>query len=222
MPELDPKSKEYKRAIALTIVVGLAFGVMAYMIVSPSDSEAAGGVCWMAGCFSAVVTFMILAAAWGKKSTTGQTAQYRYPTQQYPSQRYAPRQPPPPRHTPQPPIKKGYPHPSTVTPAPPARPDTAVVAPRQDVYERPPQIPPSVKAEAVSAPLIPDIRNAINNLPDGLPRSLWGWDWDELADVIASGELATAPDGKPIVYVKDRWYYIDVKDLKTFLQEYKL
>ena len=93
----------------------------------------------------------------------------------------------------------------------------AVVEPPREQPE--PEPSPPTEPGVGPAPSVPDVVEAIKNLPEGLPRSLWGWDWNELANAVATGERAMSPDGIPMVKVKGTWYYADLEDMDTFLQE---
>jgi hypothetical protein len=119
MPELDPKSPEYKRTIGIALVIGLVVGLT--VMAASWDSEASGGLCWMSGCFSAFIVWLVGVYTWGKQ-TSGPT-----PTRPIPYERprvvTPPRTRPATRPAPAPaqPVRRPPPTPSTPTTYGPTR-----------------------------------------------------------------------------------------------------
>jgi hypothetical protein len=65
------------------------------------------------------------------------------------------------------------------------------------------------------------VLRSITSLPRGIPSSLGGWDLEELAAAISSGEYRTTPDGDLLVRIGARWYFGDPANSGTYLQVYR-
>ena len=65
------------------------------------------------------------------------------------------------------------------------------------------------------------ILRALTSLPRGLPSTLWGYDMDELAAEVASGQHRTTADGDLLVKVGTHWYHGDPADVGMFMQLYR-
>ena len=46
-------------------------------------------------------------------------------------------------------------------------------------------------------------------------------DMSDLAEAIVDGPRKDAPDGTPMVELKDRWYRVDLESPDTFLKEFE-
>jgi len=65
-------------------------------------------------------------------------------------------------------------------------------------------------------------QNTIGRLPYGIPsKELAGWDWVDLAACLAATcERRVLEDGRQVVNIEGRWYYLDREDTSTFLREH--
>jgi hypothetical protein len=66
-----------------------------------------------------------------------------------------------------------------------------------------------------------EVMGALEDLPYELPPSLEGMDPTSLVIAIIGGEMMDAPDGAPLVRIDGRWYYADLEDPSTFMQEFE-
>jgi hypothetical protein len=64
------------------------------------------------------------------------------------------------------------------------------------------------------------VRRALDTLPAGLPRSLWGWQVDELAVAVVDGEKRTTSSGATVVEIDGQWYMADPDRIAGFLKEW--
>ena len=87
---------------------------------------------------------------------------------------------------------------------------------------RPPSKPrPAARPPGERIPSVPQVLQAIQDLPKGLPRSLWGMDWERIAEAVATGERTRTPKGRTVVRINERFYYADIEDRRTFLKEWR-
>jgi hypothetical protein len=193
--ELDPKSNEFKVTIFIALAIGGFVGFVT--LVATLGDDFYDGLCWMTGCFSSFFTFIVVFFIFAKKGQESRT--FYKPRGQYPKQSY-----------------KGVQYTQY---KPPTREVTVHHRPPQG-YERLPKRPKAQKV-APTRPVLSTagVLNAMNDLPNGLPPSLWGLDWNKLAEDVVRGQKSTDPKGRQIVYLKDKWYYADPSDVGTFLQE---
>jgi len=77
------------------------------------------------------------------------------------------------------------------------------------------------KADREHTREVREVMKALTQLPQGLPTSLWGWEMAELARAVVDGERQKAPDGTPIVGIKDKWYNADRTNVGVFMREWK-
>jgi hypothetical protein len=124
-------------------------------------------------------------------------------------------------------------------------PGVSGTAPAPEVYPSTPYEPSEVELEPYAAPLpVPEpppmttdvpgmdplelaeareereVMKALNQLPHGLPNTLWSWDMVALSRRIISGEKRTAPNGTQLVNVDGKWYEADRTNVERFMREY--
>ena len=87
-----------------------------------------------------------------------------------------------------------------------------------------------VEAQASIGRVMVETGGAVDRAPRGrrgrealelLPKSLWGWKTEELAEAMVDGEERTSRTGMPLVGIKGRWYYSDPRDMSLLMQECK-
>jgi hypothetical protein len=62
---------------------------------------------------------------------------------------------------------------------------------------------------------------ALTSLPKGLPSTLWGYEVDELAAVLAKGQYRETPEGELLVKVGAHWYHGDPSEVGKYMQRYR-
>jgi hypothetical protein len=83
------------------------------------------------------------------------------------------------------------------------------------------EVSPEEQAEREAARAEREIMRILTQLPRGLPTSFWGKDLTELTREILSAPKRTSAEGAPLVRLGSKWYFADLRNVGTYLQEWK-
>ncbi len=103
---------------------------------------------------------------------------------------------------------------------PPPGPPRVELPPRPPLPETP-EATPEEKERMKEYKEYRDVLASLFQMPRGMPHSLMGWDYEELAKAIIEGDKWLTEDGTPLVRIRNRWYIADRTNVGNFLQEWK-